>query len=31
LFADWIRRRQEQIMNGELVYIAHQIDFFGRV
>jgi SAM-dependent methyltransferase len=31
LFADWIRRRQEQIINGELVYIAHQIDFFGMV
>ncbi len=30
-FADWIRQRQQQIEIGELVYIAHQIDFFGRV
>ena len=29
-FADWIRQRQRQIENGDLVYIAHQIDFFGR-
>ena len=29
-FADWIRQRQKQIENGDLVYIAHQIDFFGR-
>ena len=30
-FADWIRQRQRQIENGDLVYIAHQIDFFGRI
>ena len=29
-FADWIRRRQQQIESGDLVYIAHQIDFWGR-
>lgn len=30
-FVDWIRERRAQIERGELVYIAHQIDFFGRV
>jgi hypothetical protein len=30
-FVDWIRERQAQIERGELVYIAHQIDFFGRM
>ncbi|MCB9421631.1 MAG: methyltransferase [Ardenticatenaceae bacterium] len=30
-FADWIRQRQQQIERGDLVYIAHQIDFLGRV
>ena len=30
-FAGWIRQRQRQIESGELVYIAHQIDFFGQV
>ena len=30
-FADWIRQRQRQIESRELVYIAHQIDFWGRV
>jgi SAM-dependent methyltransferase len=29
-FAAWIRQRQRQIETGELVYIAHQMDFFGR-
>ncbi|NKQ36767.1 MAG: methyltransferase domain-containing protein [Chloroflexi bacterium] len=28
-FADWIARRYAQIETGELVYIAHQIDFLG--
>jgi hypothetical protein len=28
--ARWIDRRQAQIEAGELVYIAHQIDFLGR-
>jgi SAM-dependent methyltransferase len=27
----WIAERHEQIERGELVYIAHQIDFVGRV
>lgn len=30
-FADWIAQRQRQIKSGDLVYIAHQIDFWGRV
>ena len=30
-FLDWIGQRQGQIEAGELVYIAHQLDFFGRV
>lgn len=30
-FADWIALRHAQIERGELVYIAHQIDFFGRL
>ncbi|MFZ5866199.1 MAG: class I SAM-dependent methyltransferase [Thermodesulfobacteriota bacterium] len=29
-FADWIDRRHAQIETGDLVYIAHQIDFLGR-
>jgi hypothetical protein len=29
-FADWIETRHQQIERGELVYIAHQIDFLGR-
>lgn len=29
-FADWIAHRQAQIETGELVYIAHQLDFVGR-
>ncbi|MEZ4592519.1 MAG: methyltransferase domain-containing protein [Chloroflexota bacterium] len=29
-FAEWIARRQAQIGAGELVYIAHQLDFVGR-
>jgi len=27
IFSDWLAQRREQIENGELVYIAHQIDF----
>ena len=27
----WINARHEQIDQGELVYIAHQIDFLGRM
>jgi 2-polyprenyl-3-methyl-5-hydroxy-6-metoxy-1,4-benzoquinol methylase len=30
-FADWIEQRHQQIERGELVYIAHQLDFLGRV
>lgn len=30
-FAGWIRERHAQIERGELVYIAHQIDFIGKV
>lgn len=30
-FAAWLAERRAQIERGELVYIAHQIDFFGRV
>ena len=29
-FADWLNRRRDQIARGELVYIAHQIDFLVR-
>ncbi len=27
--SDWASRRHQQIDRGELVYIAHQLDFFG--
>lgn len=30
-FEQWVAQRHNQIENGELVYIAHQLDFFGRV
>jgi len=30
-FANWIQKRRAQIERGELVYIAHQIDFLARV
>jgi hypothetical protein len=30
-FADWIQKRRAQIERGELVYIAHQMDFLARV
>ena len=30
-FADWIAHRRRQIESGDLVYIAHQIDFWGHV
>jgi hypothetical protein len=29
-FGDWLARRSEQIERGELVYIAHQMDFLVR-
>ena len=30
-FADWLSKRRAQIERGELVYIAHQMDFLVRV
>ena len=30
-FRAWIAQRHDQIQRRELVYIAHQLDFFGRV
>jgi len=30
-FSDWLAKRREQVANGELVYIAHQMDFLTRV
>jgi hypothetical protein len=30
MFADWLARRREQIEKGELIYIAHQMDFLVR-
>jgi len=29
-FAEWMKKRREQIERGELVYIAHQMDFLVR-
>ena len=29
-FANWVAQRQAQIEAGELIYIAHQLDFLGR-
>lgn len=29
-FADWMSQRWDQIEAGQLVYIAHQVDFLGR-
>jgi SAM-dependent methyltransferase len=29
-FAGWIARRHAQVERGELIYIAHQIDFLGK-
>lgn len=31
LFDNWIAQRHAQVKTGELVYIAHQLDFFGMV
>jgi hypothetical protein len=28
-FSDWIRQRHDQVDRQELVYIAHQLDYFG--
>jgi len=30
-FTEWITKRREQIERGELVYIAHQMDFLAKV
>ncbi len=30
-FSDWIAARKRQIQQGKLIYIAHQLDFFGRI
>jgi trans-aconitate methyltransferase len=30
-FASWTRERHNQVQKGTLVYIAHQLDFLGRV
>jgi hypothetical protein len=30
-FADWLQKRRAQIDRGELVYIAHQMDFLAKV
>ena len=29
LFSDWVAKRKAQIETGELIYIAHQLDFVG--
>jgi len=31
LFANWLKERRAQIERGELVYIAHQMDFLAKV
>ncbi len=28
---DWLIMRHEQVARGELIYLAHQLDFVGRV
>jgi len=30
-FSNWLAKRREQVAKGELVYIAHQMDFLARV
>ena len=30
-FTTWLEKRRAQIANGELVYIAHQMDFLARL
>jgi len=30
-FSEWIETRHAQVEQGRLVYIAHQLDFLGRV
>lgn len=31
VFADWLAKRRRQVELGELVYIAHQMDFLARI
>ena len=31
LFSEWLKKRHEQISRGELVYVAHQLDFLAKV
>jgi hypothetical protein len=31
ILADWLEKRRRQVERGELVYIAHQIDFLARI
>ncbi len=31
VFAQWLKKRRAQIERGELVYLAHQMDFLARV
>lgn len=31
MFEDWLEERREQVEQGELIYIAHQLDFVGKV
>jgi hypothetical protein len=31
VFVDWLKKRRAQIEHGELVYIAHQMDFLAKV
>jgi hypothetical protein len=31
VFADWLEKRRRQVEHGELVYIAHQMDFLVRI
>ncbi|GAB4428992.1 MAG: class I SAM-dependent methyltransferase [Anaerolineales bacterium] len=31
LFLPWLQKRRQQVMRGELIYIAHQMDFLVRV
>ncbi len=29
--ADWVRKRREQLVTGELIYLSHQLDFVGQL
>jgi len=31
IFSDWLTKRRQQVERGELVYIAHQMDFLCRI